>query len=121
MARIDTRTGRLFSPANADLDLAQAVEDALFTIRGTRRHRPNYGSFLVDFGRGVQEIIPSVYDALRQVAGVRKIDIVTSGEVLRIIINDALVLDASNEIVGGALTFGGERLLWGGEEIDYGR
>ena len=121
MSRIDARTGRLFPENSEDLSLAQAVEDALFTIPGVRRSRPYYGSYLTDFGRGVQEIVPTIYDALRHVDGIRKVDVVTGGGTLRVIINDAQIFDSAGIIIGGTLSWDGQDLTWNGESIDYGR
>ena len=119
MARIDSRTGRLFSEDEAIIDLAQAVEDAVLTVRGTRRYRSYYGTYALDFGRGIDVIIPSIYDSLRNVSGIRKIDVVDLGDTVKIIINDAIILDFGQDLPGGTLTWKSSPLQLYGEDITY--
>lgn len=120
MARINAETGRLFAPEDELLDLAQAVEDALLTVRGERRYRPFYGSYVTEFGVGVELVIPSIYDALRHVQGVRTIEVLHSGPTLRIIINDAMIVDTGMLRSDTIITWLGEGVTWQGEEIRWG-
>ena len=43
MSSINANTGLLFTPVDYEDDLLQSARDRVYTIRGTRRHRPDYG------------------------------------------------------------------------------
>lgn len=118
MARIDAETGRFFE--SPSLDLAQGVEDALLTLLGTRRHRPNYGSYITDWGRDSEAVISSVYDALAVVVGVQSVQIAHETERLRIIINGARILPGQEPRRVLELTWGPDGLTWGDEVLQYG-
>ena len=118
MARIDARTGKPFT--DPKLDLMQAVEDTLLTRYGTRLRRPEYGSLVTDWGTPIEEIIPSIYDALQDVIGVEEIAIENTPPYLTILINGATFVQYSAlETPAIALRWGGAALRWGGDDLRW--
>lgn len=117
MARINAQTGRLFT--DPYLDLTQAVEDALLTQPGERRHRPRYGSYLLSFDRSVDAVIPSVLDVLRLVDGVEDIAVSVDAGAITVTINNASGLPRTTVRVTEPLEWRGKQLEWMGEELRW--
>ena len=120
MPRVNANTGRLFAPEDENLSLAQAVEDAILTRRGDRRYRPYYGSLVTEWGYPLELVTASIRDALRYVRGVDKVRIIPESGALKIIINDALILDFTPEPLIYRLVFGDNVLTVGGNQLVFG-
>ena len=120
MPDIDARTGELFREEDYLLEFAQAVEDVLFTPLGSRLLRRDYGSLLGDPSQPLASVQESVDRALPQVTGVDQVDYDIDGNVLNIVVNNAIIFDVAELARGGTIRFGGESMKWRGQEVQYG-
>ena len=118
MSRINANTGRLFT--DESLDLKQAVEDAIYTPIGVRRHRPNYGSLVTEWGTPLNEMIPTVYDVLSVVDGVETVAIRIEDQDIMILINGATGFGARYvSDISKLIAYGEAVLAWGSSDLEW--